>query len=231
MRAYIVNLRRRPDRRQRMERLLPAGFDAVFTSDWSGPYDGADLDLEDLGPHRVHPGWEMPTKTGHRYWDRPLRAGEVGCSLSHAACWAHALESETTRPTLFLEDDVEFADGFTERLEALVQAAVSLDPNWGLLYLGRSGHGEDETVGHGLARPGFSYGSFGYLLSPLGLEALAAARLGSGVVPVDEFLPAMYSDHPRPDVRLMYPKVIAAFAAKPPLVTHLPDGTSDSETA
>ena len=48
MKTYVVNLKRRADRRARMERVLPATWDAQFTSDWDGPMDGQAIDLDDL---------------------------------------------------------------------------------------------------------------------------------------------------------------------------------------
>jgi hypothetical protein len=41
------------------------------------------------------------------------------------------------------------------------------------------------------------------------------------LIPADELLPALYLDHPRPDVRQRYPKSLVAYAFEPPLVTQL----------
>ena len=60
VRTYVVNLRRRRDRREWMERILPAELPAVFTSDWEGPFDGRSLDLETISGlgHRLFP-WRI----------------------------------------------------------------------------------------------------------------------------------------------------------------------------
>jgi len=51
--TYVVNLKRRADRRARMERVLPATWDVQFTSDWDGPMDGQDIDPDDLPSPRT----------------------------------------------------------------------------------------------------------------------------------------------------------------------------------
>jgi collagen beta-1,O-galactosyltransferase len=47
---------------------------------------------------------------------------------------------------------------------------------------------------------------------------------------VDEFLPALYMDHPREDVRRRYTKRLRAYAFEPPLVSQLPKDEAGSDT-
>jgi hypothetical protein len=58
MKTYVVNLKRRADRRARMERVLPATRDVQFTSDWDGPMDGQAIDPENL------PGFGLLARSG-----------------------------------------------------------------------------------------------------------------------------------------------------------------------
>lgn len=44
------------------------------------------------------------------------------------------------------------------------------------------------------------------------------------------FLPAMYLDHPRADLRARYPRRLRALAFDPPLVTQLPKESAGSDT-
>jgi hypothetical protein len=55
LKTYVVNLKRRADRRARMERVLPAAWDVQFTSDWDGPMDGQAIDPDDLARLRALP--------------------------------------------------------------------------------------------------------------------------------------------------------------------------------
>ena len=85
--TYVVNLKRRADRRARMERVLPAGWDVKFTSDWDGPMDGQAIDPDNLPDFGLYP-WEI--KSDNPWWNRPLKLGEIGCAISHWMCWQHA---------------------------------------------------------------------------------------------------------------------------------------------
>jgi collagen beta-1,O-galactosyltransferase len=50
------------------------------------------------------------------------------------------------------------------------------------------------------------------------------------LIPVDELIPALYMDHPREDIRSLYPKRLRAYALKPPLVQQLPKDEAGSDT-
>lgn len=56
------------------------------------------------------------------------------------------------------------------------------------------------------------------------------ARLDLAMVPVDEFLPALYHPHPRPDLRRRFPPRLRALAFDPPLVTQRPKAEAGSDT-
>jgi glycosyl transferase, family 25 len=226
--TYVVNLRRRPDRRRRMTTLLPGELRVRFTSDWSGPFDGLDLDrrIVEAAGYRLFP-WKLPS--ANAWWDRSLRRGEVGCALSHLACWRDA-EANHERFAVVLEDDVTLAPDFLERLLAGLRWLTHHGHAFDVLYLGRCPRGRDLPVVPGLVAPGFSYGSFGYLLSGGGLEAILGAHFGQAILPVDEFLPAMYVDHPRPDIRARFPRRVVALAFDPPLVEQLPKRETGSDT-
>jgi collagen beta-1,O-galactosyltransferase len=50
------------------------------------------------------------------------------------------------------------------------------------------------------------------------------------LIPVDEPIPALYLDHPRDDIRSLYPKRLRAYALEPSLVTQLPKDEAGSDT-
>ncbi|MFI9589347.1 glycosyltransferase family 25 protein [Nonomuraea sp. NPDC052265] len=227
LRTYVVNLRRRPDRRQRMQRILPADLRAGYTSDWDGPFDGARLDLAALHRHGygLFP-WRLDID--HRWWGRPLRFGEIGCMISHIHCWRDAWLSTATA-CLILEDDINLAPDFSERLQAGFEA-VTQDDGPTLIYLGRDPQEPDKGSRNGIASPGFSYGTYGYMVNRAGIEAFLSTDPHRDIIPADEFLPAMYLDHPRSDVRARYPKQLRALAYAPPLVVQLPKREAGSDT-
>ena len=118
-----------------------------------------------------------------------------------------------------------------ERLRSRLARLSALDPQWDLLYLGRWAlDGDDQPAGEGIVRPGYSYCTYGYLLSASGLRALLGCGFERALIPVDELFPALYLDHPRADIRLLYPKRLRAYALEPPLVTQLPKEVAGSDT-
>jgi glycosyl transferase, family 25 len=225
--TYVVNLKRRGDRRARMERVLPPEWDAQFTSDWDGPMDARDIDLNHLDGFGLYP-WEIPSD--NPWWSRPLKLGEIGCAISHWKCWQQAA-ADGADPALILEDDAVLAPRCAERLRSRLARLEAIDPHWDLLYLGRWAlDGDDQPVTEGIVRPGYSYCTYGYLLSPSGLRALLGCGFERALIPVDELIPALYLDHPREDIRSLYPSRLRAYALEPPLVTQLPKEVAGSDT-
>lgn len=227
--CYVVNLRRRADRRTRMQRILPPDLPAVFTSDWATSFDAQHLDPDRLrdGEVRLFP-WRIESE--NPWWSRPLKLGEVGCALAHLACWQHAQAQTHARLVLVLEDDVVLAHNFLDTLLDgihLLQAGGHL---FHLLYLGRDPIAPDTPALSGFVSPGYSHCTYGYLLTRAGLEIVLAAHLEQAIMPVDEFLPALYVHHPRPDVRARFPRQMTALAFSPPLLGQLPKHEAGSDT-
>ncbi|WP_329243039.1 glycosyltransferase family 25 protein [Actinoallomurus sp. NBC_01490] len=224
--TYVVNLRRRTDRRERMRQILPAQLNATYTCEWNGPFDGRSLSLAHLDRrgYQLFP-WRIPS--ANPWWNRPLKLGEVGCSLSHLACWRQAA-TRSEPYTLVLEDDAVFAPDF---LENLLRGLDLLNPHgFDLLYLGRYPLEPDRAVLPGFVAPGYSHCTFGYLLTRRAVRELLAAELERAIIPADEFLPAMYTPHPRPDIRTRFPPRLTALAFDPPLVRQLPKDVAGSDT-
>jgi collagen beta-1,O-galactosyltransferase len=144
-------------------------------------------------------------------------------------CWkrAHDANADTA---LILEDDVLPVDHCEQRLSAGLAGLNALDQQWDLVYLGRWPLAQDEPVADGIVRPGYSYSTYAYMLSAGGLAKVLAAGFEQALIPVDEFLPALYVDHPREDVRRRYPKRLTAYAFEPPLISHLPPAETGSDT-
>ncbi|XP_053623852.1 glycosyltransferase 25 family member [Plodia interpunctella] len=226
---YMINLERRPERRQMMElSFKELGMDVKLFK----AVDGRILDLNDLREYSVTlmPNYEDP------YHKRPMKAGEVGCFLSHYYIWEEIVKNKYAK-TLILEDDVYFVPYFRHRLVALLDELK--DIKWDLLYLGRKAmHGGDEeyTTKH-TTRPLYSYWTLGYALSERGASKLLAARPLANMMPVDEFLPVMFDQHPNDTWKSHFPqRNLVALSAAPLLVypTHYTgeDGyVSDTENS
>lgn len=107
--VLIINLDRSPDRlsfQQAQAARIGLGFERVAAT------DGAKLSQADYERYAYR-------------WQRPLSRTEVGCLLSHAACWERVVELK--RNTIVLEDDIVLAREivpFLEQAETVAGVAV-----------------------------------------------------------------------------------------------------------
>jgi len=229
---FVVNLPRRHDRRQWMElQLQRAGFKATveFTSDWPIETDGLRLSHATLASSGYQLfDWEQ-RQSGNMWWNRPLKWGEVGCSIAHIHCW-HAIANSPAPFGIIVEDDVVIAPNAHSRFRRALHGLKQDQVAWDLIYLGRFPIGPDTRVTEHLVIPGYSHCTFGYVVT----RDAAARMLGTeplrAIIPADEFLPAMYVEHPRADVRKRFPPMLRAVAFDPPLITQLPKDDAGSDT-
>nr|XP_013189135.1 unnamed protein product [Amyelois transitella] len=208
---YMINLERRPERRQLMElSFKELGMDVKLFQ----AVDGRKLDLNDLREYSVTlmPNYEDP------YHKRPMKAGEVGCFLSHYYIWEEIIKNKYAK-TLVLEDDVHFVPYFRHRLLGLMDEVKDID--WDLLYLGRKVMlgGDEEYITEHTTRPLYSYWTLGYIVTERGAKKLMAAGPKENMLPVDEFLPIMFDQHPNDTWKSHFPKRdLIALSAAPLLV-------------
>lgn len=225
--TFVVNVARRPDRRQRMERIIPPNLDAEFTTDWELNYDAHTLDNCPPDSFGLF-SWEIESE--NEWFDRPLKKGEICCSIAHWAVWRR-IADQGLEFSLILEDDIWFAPGFVDKLPKILSQLRAVDPEWDLLYLGRVPLEDDRhRVTESLVKPGYSHCTYSYMISQRGAEKLIDADFDQDIIPVDEFLPAMYIEHVREDVRSRYPPQINAYAVSPDIIGQLPKEIAGSET-
>ncbi|NXV55771.1 GT253 glycosyltransferase, partial [Molothrus ater] len=230
---FLINLVRRPDRRQRMLaslqelEIIPRVVDAV---------DGSTLNSSDIKVLGVDllPGYYDP------FSGRTLTKGEVGCFLSHYNIWKEIVSRGLERSVVF-EDDVRFEAAFPARLQRLMDELEQAQQDWDLIYLGRKQvNDEDEAPVEGvrnLVVAGYSYWTLAYAISHHGAQKLLATKPLSKMLPVDEYLPIMYDKHPNEDYKRHFsPRDLLVFSAHPLLVypTHYAGDSnwlSDTETS
>lgn len=112
---------------------------------------------------------------------------------------------------------------------------------WDLIYLGRKQvNPEEEAVVEGLPHlvaAGYSYWTLAYVLSLAGARKLLASQPLRRMLPVDEFLPIMFDQHPNEQYKAhFWPRDLQAFSARPLLAapTHYAGDSewlSDTETS
>ncbi|XP_051722782.1 procollagen galactosyltransferase 2 [Ctenopharyngodon idella] len=232
--VYLINLKRREDRRDRMLRSLEAlGIDVTLTD----AVDGKTLNSSQLRALGIEmlPGYKDP------YSDRVLTKGEIGCFLSHYSIWKKVVELQQQQ-VLVLEDDVRFEPNFKSRLDTIMEDVKQSGLQWDLIYVGRKRlqikHPERWVEGvKNLVSPDYSYWTLGYALSLQGAKTLLEAQPLSKMLPVDEFLPIMFNKHPKEEYMSHFkPRDLKAFSVEPLLLfpTHYTGESgyfSDTETS
>uniref|UniRef100_A0AAY4B816 Glycosyl transferase family 25 domain-containing protein n=1 Tax=Denticeps clupeoides TaxID=299321 RepID=A0AAY4B816_9TELE len=228
---FLINLKRRLDRRQRMMNTLSVlGLEATLTD----AVDGKALNtsqLQALGIEMM-PGYKDP------YSGRVLTRGEIGCFLSHHATWIE----QDLQKVLVLEDDVRFEPFFKRRLKAIMDDVEKSKLNWDLIYVGRKRmqvkQPEVSVEGvNNLVEADYSYWTLGYALSLQGARKLLRVQPFCKMLPVDEFLPVMFNKHPNREYMSHFEqRDLLAFSVEPLLIypTHYtgePGYVSDTETS
>ncbi|HTJ48062.1 MAG TPA: hypothetical protein VL443_01315 [Cyclobacteriaceae bacterium] len=90
---------------------------------------------------------------------------------------------------------------------------LNTDEPWDLLYLGRKSHGSDIPFeSGGLVVPGYSEGSYAYLLNDIGIAKLLDAGNDQKLIPVSDFLMAMQGLHPDKNLQKQFSGTLTALA-------------------
>lgn len=213
-RLFVINLKRRSDRRKRMQSVLNLlGISGEF---WTA-IDGAQLSMTTnfLKTHNI----SLLQNYRDPYHDRPMTAGEVGCFLSHYHVWRHMLHQNWTQ-IVILEDDARLDFDFQTGLRRLLDSLTNT--SFDFVYLGRKAQSTTQlepAVNAWAVRPAYSYWTVGYVLRRSGARKLIDADPLSRLLPVDEFLPIMYDRHPNREWSDRFERRnLIALSAKPLLV-------------
>ena len=213
--VFVINLVRRPERRERMRaalKLLRVEYEMLAA------VDGRQINesyLEELEV-KMLPGWRDP------WGARAITYGEIGCFLSHYFIWERVVR-ENLSTVIVLEDDIRFMAGFRGNLKAMLEEVDSLSLNWDLIYLGRKRlfkGGEPFVKGARLIlQPAYTYWTVGYMVSLRGAKKLLAQDPLKKILAVDEYLPIMFDKHSRRDWSEKFqPRDLKAFSVEPLLL-------------
>lgn len=213
-RIFMINLKRRPERREKMERL----FDEIgIEAEHFPAVDGKELSTERLLEMGVRflPGYEDP------YHHRAMTMGEIGCFLSHYNIWVMMVRKQL-KEVLILEDDIRFEPYFRQNAVRILNQARNA-AQYDLIYFGRKRLKEESEPAvenaDNLVHAGYSYWTLGYVISLQGALKLLAAKPLDKLIPVDEFLPLMFDRHPNKTWTEAFPKRnLVAFSASPLLL-------------
>ncbi|XP_074596201.1 glycosyltransferase 25 family member-like [Brevipalpus obovatus] len=214
---YIINLKRRPKRLERMIKTLNRlGVDAKV---WPA-VDGKELSMANLIRNNIAmmDGYVDP------YRKMPMTFGEIACFLSHYQIWQEVVERNYSKVIIF-EDDVRFEREFRtkwikhlENLEEYISYGGKVD----FVYLGRMvlvNRTEEKAPVEGFVYPEYSYWANGYMLTSTGAKKLLDAQPLQKVISVDEYIPILYQKNPVKEWSEHFPnRTLIAFSVKPLLI-------------
>ncbi|XP_077694395.1 procollagen galactosyltransferase 1 isoform X3 [Eretmochelys imbricata] len=123
--VFMINLKRRADRRERMLRTL---YEQQIDCKIIEAVDGKAMnssEVEAMGIQML-PGYKDP------YHGRPLTKGELGCFLSHYKIWKEIVERGLEKSVVF-EDDLRFEIFFKRRLMNLMYDLEEEGLDWDLM--------------------------------------------------------------------------------------------------
>lgn len=119
---FIINLKNRPERKEQMINEL---YKHNLTGTFIEAYNGKHINVQKLKNNGIIN--DDPTF-------RQLRAGEIGCYLSHLKCWELLLKSNYPYG-LVLEDDCIFIDDFRKEFNDIFNHIKNM--HWDIINLGR----------------------------------------------------------------------------------------------
>ena len=256
---FVINLKSRPDRKLRMQQLLSSLFDALdmkIKVTFFPAIDARNITKNYLKTRgfRLFENWVIPKGAKIPYYKRGLFTrewahalnylykrgflkGEIACALSHYFVWKK-IKKEKIKRALILEDDSACKTSlklFIKRLESSFRTLKKKEPDWDFLYLCSVKAMPDRySLTHNLVAPSYSYCLAAYVLVERGVNKLLNANMQKNIVPVDEFIPALYCQHPRKDIDKLFGTCerLRAFAVEPNLLYQCEAGKDgDIETS
>lgn len=187
------------------------GVDGV--SALTGNYEGLDF--------KVYSDWKLDVKDND-WWSRDVTPGEVGCSLSHYSIWKYMVEKQIPS-MLILEEDFHPVKELKDIID------YEIPEEFDIFYLGRNPVGDDiEDVSDNIVKPGYSYNTHAYILTLSGAIKLLKYSFNYNLIPVDEFISAASSEHPRKDIREMFKPTLKTYSLKEDAIVQLSNKKSQT---
>jgi len=174
---------------------------------------------QDYPEYRLYPNWNLGNPDGWWWWQRPALSGEAGGMISHTQCWEDAYENEY-ETIMIIEDDFTLLEPIPWEIFDEMD-----DYDWDLCLMSHNSLHDSfsdiprpQNIGkEHFIKPTFFYNTHTYILRSKGIVKLVEDHLPvlkQNIIVSDEFLSAVISSHPRPDLREMYISNINAIATK-----------------
>ena len=221
-RVYVITMDMSDEYKDELfERVLNLPLPSNTPVEFKQGFPGKDLleRPEDFPEYRLYPHWNLNNPEGWWWWQRPALSGEAGGMISHTMCWEDAYENGYEN-IMIIEDDFTVEEpiewGIFNELDCY---------EWDLCLMAHNSLHEHFSdimkplnIGREhFIRPTFFYNTHTYILSSGGIKKLVEDHLDvlkQNIIVSDEFLSAVTSSHPRPDLREMYITNMSAVATK-----------------
>ena len=221
-RVYVITMDMSDEYKDELfERVLNLPLPSNTPVEFKQGFPGKDLleKPEDFPEYRIYPHWNLNNPEGWWWWQRPALSGEAGGMISHTMCWQDAYENGYEN-IMIIEDDFTVEEsidwGIFNELDGY---------EWDLCLMAHNSLHEHFSdimkplnIGREhFIRPTFFYNTHTYILSSGGIKKLVEDHLDvlkQNIIVSDEFLSAVTSSHPRPDLREMYITNMSAVATK-----------------
>ena len=176
-------------------------------------WETSQLDFYEMARNEGKPGFPTNMSENWAVMTQPIKAGMVGCCLSHWVVWFECAKGDA--PWVFIgEDDLKLKgqgghpQNFFTYMSWTVDMLAKKVPNWDILVLKRTG--SDSAVGpptdpevavypdkHGstLFEAKHLGGQFAYCMSKRACERIVASGLHSAMFCIDDFLSAITVGH------------------------------------
>ena len=200
-------------------------------------------DFHDIGIHE-YGGWKIHhdlcdiKKTdftgglvNFQYWQRPVTMGEIGCTVSHYLVWKHAYEMNY-QSVLIFEDDIDFK--LNELVSGLNICSEFIKNNkCDIFYLACIPWLDDGEVDENIVKCEYAYQLHSYVVVRSAMKILLDAGLFDNLIVSDEFVPALYGNHPRKDIRRLYNanRKLLAYRLRKKVVIQTDQIFGDSQTS
>lgn len=174
MRNFVINLLRRPDRKEWFTENNPYLKNMKFVKAFDGKASSY-RHIHALG-YDVDKSWRDPKH------DTRITDGEVGCFISHYNMWKLCVKLNET--IYISEDDIKTS-------EKDYNIALEYSKKYDFVYIGQNDVNPDTSreIDDQVYIPGFPYNLSSYFISPRAAQYLIDSDIAQNIIPADEYVP------------------------------------------
>ena len=190
--VYVINLNSNDDKI--IEKINKVDWNEEIAYYVYPAVNGWDLENEAIPNFRVADWWKIDSE--NLFYNREVKPGEIGCTLSHYKCIKDAFDSGYEN-ILILEEDFKYLGKFPTTNELFT---VPKDAS--IIYLDRKQQWEDskeERINNNVTKVGYSYNNHAYIVTRKGMEEIINSDILMNIIAIDEIYPAMNGTSDRKD--------------------------------